>query len=188
VITRYHRLFGEESYFLTGTDEHGQKVQNAAEKRGVEPRQHCNEMVVHFQDLWKKLHINNDDFIRTIEQRHVVVVQHLLQKLWDSGDIYKDEYEGLYSVSEERFITEKEKEEGDFREVKKIKEVNYFFRMSKYQQKLINHIDQNPGFIKPQSRENEVIGFLRQELNDLCISRPKSRLSWGIHCHLIAIL
>ena len=180
VIARYHRLFGEEAHFLTGTDEHGQKVQGAAEKRGIEPRKHCDEMVVHFKDLWKKLHIENDDFIRTTEQRHRVVVQHLLQKLWDSGDIYKDEYEGLYSVSEERFITEKEMEEGDFREVKKIKEVNYFFRMSNYQQTLIDHIEQNPNFIKPQSRKNEVLGFLRQPLNDLCISRPKTRLSWGI--------
>ena len=180
VIARYHRMFGEEAHFLTGTDEHGQKVQGAAEKRGIEPRQHCNEMVVHFQHLWKKLHIENDDFIRTTEQRHTVVVQHLLQKLWDSGDIYKDEYEGLYSVSEERFITEKEYEEGDFREVKKVKEVNYFFKMSKYQQRLIDHVEKNPGFIKPQSRQNEVLGFLRQKLNDLCISRPKSRLSWGI--------
>ena len=128
----------------------------------------------------KKLHIQNDDFIRTTEKRHVAVVQKILQDVFDSGDIYEDEYEGLYSISEERFITEKEAESGDFRDIKKIKEKNYFFKMSQYQQPLIDHINKNPKFIQPEHRKNEVLGFLKKPLGDLCISRPKSRLNWGI--------
>ena len=180
VIARFHRSNGDEVYFLTGTDEHGQKIQEAAERRGVDPQTHVDEFVCNFQNLWEKLHIQYDDFIRTTEPRHTKPVQELLQELWNKGEIYADEYEGYYSVSEERFITEKEAEEGDFREVKKLKELNYFFKMSKYQDKLISHIENYPDFIKPSTRRNEVLGFLRKPLNDLCISRPKSRLNWGI--------
>lgn len=180
VLTRFHRKTGEDVFFLTGLDEHGQKVQQAAENRGVDPIDHCDEMAPRFLELWKKLHIQNDDFIRTTEKRHVAVVQKILQDVFDSGDIYEDEYEGLYSISEERFITEKEAESGDFRDIKKIKEKNYFFKMSQYQQPLIDHIHKNPKFIQPEHRKNEVLGFLKKPLGDLCISRPKSRLNWGI--------
>jgi methionyl-tRNA synthetase len=180
VMTRYHRLLGIESWFLTGTDEHGQKVQQAAEKRGVEAQVHCDEYVQRFQKMWQEMDITNDDFIRTTEPRHKTIVQKLLQQLYDQGDIYQAHYDGLYSVSEERFITQKEYEEGNFREVKKISESNYFFRMGKYQQPLIDYIKSHPEFIQPENRRNEILGFLNQELGDLCISRPKSRLSWGV--------
>ena len=180
VLTRFHRNSGEDVFFLTGLDEHGQKVQQAAEKHGVDPQKHCNEMAPRFLKLWENLHIQNDDFIRTTEKRHVDVVQHILQKVYDKGDIYEDEYEGLYSVSEERFITEKEAESGEFRDIKELKEKNYFFKMSNYQQPLIDHIKNNSDFIQPKHRKNEVLGFLKQPLEDLCISRPKSRLGWGI--------
>ena len=180
VLARYHRNAGRETFFLTGLDEHGQKVQQAAEDRGIEPQQHCDEMAPRFIDLWEKLHISYDDFIRTTENRHKKIVQMFLQKVYDAGDIYEDEYEGLYSVSEERFITEKEAESDEFRDIKKLKEKNYFFKMGKYQDALIDHIKSNPKFIQPEHRKNEILGFLRQPLNDLCVSRPKSRLNWGI--------
>tara|TARA_B100001029_G_C15050695_1_gene450512 strand:- start:137 stop:1648 length:1512 start_codon:yes stop_codon:yes gene_type:complete len=180
VLSRYHRSFGNEVYFLTGTDEHGQKVQEAAAKRNVEPRVHVDKFVQRFQDTWEKLNISNNDFIRTTEKRHTDRVREVLNILFEKGDIYLAEYEGLYSVSEERFITEKEAEEGSFRQIKKIKEKNYFFKMSNYQQNLIDYIKTNPNFILPKKRANEVLGFLKQPLNDLCISRPKSRLSWGV--------
>ena len=169
VLARYHRIMGDEVYFLTGTDEHGQKVQEAAEMRNVEPKNHVDEFVKRFQDLWKHLHISHDDFIRTTELRHTERVKELLNTLHEKDEIYLDEYEGLYSVSEERFVTEKEVEEGNFRQIKKLKEKNYFFRMSKYQDKLIDHIESHPEFIKPKSRWNEVLGFLKKPLNDLCI-------------------
>jgi len=180
VLSRYHRAEGNDVFFLTGLDEHGQKVQQAAAERGVKPKVHCDEMAPRFLELWEKLHISNDDFIRTTEDRHVKVVQDILQIVYNNGDIYKDEYEGLYSVSEERFITEKEAESGEFRDIKKLKEKNFFFKMSKYQQTLIDHINDNQNFIQPEHRKNEILGFLRQPLGDLCISRPKSRLNWGI--------
>ena len=180
VLSRYYRDMGRNVFFLTGLDEHGQKVQQAAESKGVTPIEHCNEMAPRFVDLWRKLHIQYDDFIRTTEKRHSTIVQSLLQKVYDKGDIYEDSYEGLYSVSEERFITQKEADSGDFRDVRKLKEKNYFFKMSKYQSRLIKHINDNPTFIQPEHRRNEVLGFLRSPLEDLCISRPKDRLNWGI--------
>ena len=122
VLARYHRIMGDAVYFLTGTDEHGQKVQEAAEMRNVEPKNHVDEFVKRFQDLWKRLHISHDDFIRTTEPRHTERVKELLNTLYEKDEIYLDEYEGLYSVSEERFVTEKEVEEGDFRQIKKLKE------------------------------------------------------------------
>ncbi len=180
VISRFHRALGDETYFLTGTDEHGQKVQQAAEKRGVSPQQHVDEYVVRFQEKWDALNIQYDQFIRTTQDNHKSVVSHLLQKLWDKGLIYKDTYEGWYSVAEERFLTDKEYEEGEWRDVKRLSESNYWFKMSAYQEDLITYIHDNPDFIQPTFRKNEVLGFLRQELGDLCISRPKSRLNWGI--------
>jgi len=180
VIARFYRQLNYDTFFLTGLDEHGQKVQEAASNRKVEPQDHCNEMAPRFMELWEKLHISNDDFIRTTEERHKKVVQEFLQLVFDKGDIYKDEYTGLYSVSEERFITEKEAESGIFRDIKELKEINYFFKMSNFQTQLIEHIENNNNFIQPAHRKNEILGFLKQPLSDLCISRPKSRLNWGI--------
>ncbi len=180
VLARFHRNAGSRVFFLTGLDEHGQKVQQAAEKRGLSPLDHCQDLAPRFLKLWKKLEIQYDDFIRTTESRHEKIVQYALQKIYDAGDIYSGEYEGLYSVSEERFITETEMESGQFWDVKKIKEKNWFFRMGKYHQRLREHIESHPDFIRPTFRRNEIRGFLRQPLGDLCISRPKARMSWGV--------
>jgi methionyl-tRNA synthetase len=180
VLSRYHRAIGDEVLFLTGLDEHGQKVMQAAQQRGLSPQAHCDDLGPRFLNLWKTLNIQYDDFIRTTQDRHKRIVQLVLQKVNDNGDIYTDEYEGWYSVAEERFITDAEYTSGLFRDVKKLKEKNYFFRMSKYQQKLIDYIQEHPDFIRPQHRKNEMLGFLRQPLGDLCISRPKSRMDWGI--------
>ena len=180
VLNRYYQSIGYDTFFLTGTDEHGQKVQEAANKNNISPKEHVDKVVKRFKNVWNKLDIKYNDFIRTTEKRHVERVKDILNDLYLKGEIYQNEYEGLYSVSEERFITEKEAEEGDFREIKKLKETNYFFKMSKYQKQLINHIKKNPDFIKPESRKNEILSFLKNDLQDLCISRPKKRLSWGI--------
>jgi methionyl-tRNA synthetase len=192
VMARYARLRGVETFFLTGTDEHGQKVQSAAEARGIDPQQHADEMVVRFQQAWERLNITHDDFIRTTETRHTRVVEAVLQDLWDRGEITRGEYEGWYCVPCERFWTEKDLVNGNGRghcrsncpdcdrAVERIVETNYFFRMSAYQDWLIEYINANPDFIQPEIRRNEVLGFLRRPLGDLCISRPTSRLSWGI--------
>ena len=180
VLSRYHRTIGEEVFFLTGLDEHGQKVKQAAEKRGLSPQAHCDDLAPRFINLWQKLDIRYDDFVRTTQERHKRIVQAVLQKVYEAGDIYMDEYEGLYSVAEERFITETEHSSGQFRDVKTIQEKNYFFRMGKYQQKLIAYINAHPDFIQPEHRRNEMLGFLKQPLGDLCISRPKARMDWGI--------
>ena len=185
VLARYHRLRGDAVFFLTGTDEHGQKVAKAAQERGLTPKAHADSMTVNFQKLWKKLEITNDAFIRTTDKEHVAVVQELLQKLFDQGELEQRTYEGWYCTPDERFWTEKEIVEGKCpdcgRPVERISESNYFFLMSKYQERLIAHIEQNPNYIRPDSRRNEVLGFLKsQTLGDLCISRPKARLAWGI--------
>jgi methionyl-tRNA synthetase len=185
VLARYHRAAGDDVWFLTGTDEHGQKVQKAAEKNGMTPIEQCNSTVVRFQELWKRLGITNDDFIRTTEERHWKIVQAIMQDLYDRDLIYKAEYKGYYCVACERFFTEKDLVDGKLcpdcqREVDTIVESNYFFRMSKYQDWLIQYITEHPDFIQPAFRANETLGFLRKPLEDLCISRPKSRLSWGI--------
>lgn len=183
VLARYHRFFDEDVYFLTGTDEHGQKCQQAAEKAGLTPQQHCDQMVVNFERAWKDFNISYDVFYRTTAPTHKLAVQKSLQQLFDKGDIYSATYEGWYSVSEEIFYTEKDLVDGKSptgREVTRVQEKNYFFKMSKYQQALIDHIEKNPTFIMPEAKKNEVLGFLRQPLGDLCISRPKARMSWGI--------
>ncbi len=186
VLARYHRLIGTPTHFLTGTDEHGQKVQQAAEKRGVTSQEHVDETVIRFQELWQQLEITNDDFIRTTEPRHKEVVQQILQDLFDRDEIYRADYDGWYCVTCERFFTEKDLNDGKCPEpgcgrvVERITESNYFFRMGKYQDWLIKYIEENPNFIQPDFRRNETLGFLKKELNDLCISRPKSRLAWGI--------
>ncbi|MCK4715175.1 MAG: methionine--tRNA ligase [Candidatus Marinimicrobia bacterium] len=184
VLSRFHRAQGDNVFFLTGVDEHGQKVQQAALKAGIKPKDHCDRMVVHFQKTWEKLEITNDFFIRTTDNYHKKAVQDVLQYLWDKGEIFEHEYGGYYCVGCERFYTAKELVDGKcpqhLKEPEYIKEKNYFFRMSKYQDWLIDYIHQNPDFIQPESRKNEVLGFLKNKLEDLCISRPKSRLSWGI--------
>lgn len=180
VLSRFHRVGGDEVFFLTGLDEHGQKVKQAAEKRGMPPQAHCDDLAPRFTDLWQRLDIRFDDFVRTTQERHKRIVQLVLQKVYEAGDIYVDEYEGWYSVAEERFITEEEYASGAFRDVKKLKEKNYFFKMSKYQKKLIEYIETHSDFLQPEHRKNEMLGFLRQPLGDLCISRPKSRMDWGI--------
>ena len=184
VLSGYNRLFGRKTYFLTGTDEHGQKVEAAAKKNNLDILDYCDSMVDKFKKAWVNLEISNDDFIRTTEERHKVVVQKILQEIYDKGEIYSDEYEGWYCVHEERFWTEKDLIDGNCpdckRPVSKITEKNYFFKMSKYRDWLIGYINEHPEFIQPDFRRNEVLGFLRQPLGDLCISRPKSRLTWGI--------
>jgi methionyl-tRNA synthetase len=184
VLTRYHQLAGDKTYLLTGTDEHGQKVQQAADKRGVLPQDHCDLYSKRFLEAWGQLNIGFDKFIRTTDPEHILYVQGVLAALWDKGQIYEQEYEGWYSVGEERFFTEKELVNGkdpiSGRPVEKIREKNYFFKMSTYQGWLIQYLEDHADFIQPEFRRNEVLGFLRQPLNDLCISRPKSRLAWGI--------
>lgn len=180
VLARFHRQSHDDVFFLTGLDEHGQKVMQAAQKRGLSPQAHCDDLAPRFLNLWQKLDIRYDDFVRTTQERHKRVVRDVLQKVYDAGDIYLNEYEGLYSVAEERFITQTEYDSGNFRDVKTLKEKNYFFKMSKYQKQLIDYIEAHDGFILPTSRRNEILGFLKQPLADLCISRPKSRMGWGI--------
>ena len=184
VYARYQRMCGHDVFFLTGTDEHGQKVQEAAGRQGRKPQEYVDEMVERFKGLWAVLNISNDDFIRTTEERHIKVVQGALDILYKKGEIYLDSYEGWYCLPDERFWMEKDLKEGKCpdcgRGVEHITESNYFFRMSKYQDWLIEYIKSHPDYIQPVSRKNEVLGFLRNPLGDLCISRPKSRLSWGI--------
>ena len=184
VYARYQRMCGHDVFFLTGTDEHGQKVQEAAGRQGRKPQEYVDEMVERFQGLWAVLNISNDDFIRTTEERHIKVVQGALDILYKKGEIYLDSYEGWYCLPDERFWMEKDLKEGKCpdcgRGVEHITESNYFFRMSKYQDWLIEYIKSHPDYIQPVSRKNEVLGFLQNPLGDLCISRPKSRLSWGI--------
>ena len=181
---RWRRLKGQPAYFLTGTDEHGQKVLDKAVERGMTPKDHCDDMVVHWKAMGTRFGISNDHFVRTTDPQHVACVKAVLQDLWDKGQIYKDTYVGWYSTSAERFWTEKDLVDGKCPDtgqpVTKIEESNYFFRMGSYQQQLIDHIEQNPEFIRPEKRKNEVLGFLRKELGDLCISRPKDRMAWGI--------
>ncbi len=184
VLARYHRLLDVPTHFLTGTDEHGQKVQQAAMNHGMTPQEQCDSTVVRFQELWDKLEITHDDFIRTTEPRHQVVVRQILQDLYERDEIYSAEYEGWYCVPCERFYTEKDLADDNCpecnRAVERLVERNYFFRMGKYQDWLVDYIQSNPDFIQPEHRRQETLGFLRRPLNDLCISRPKSRLSWGI--------
>ncbi|MCB9497753.1 MAG: methionine--tRNA ligase [Fibrobacteria bacterium] len=184
VLARWHRLLGHEVFFLTGTDEHGQKVQEAAQKAGRTPKEHVDATSERFREMGRLLGLSNDRFIRTTDPDHVSYVQDVLQKLWDKGEIYKSAYKGLYNVRDERFYSESDIREGrgpgPDEVVEEVEEVNYFFKMGSYQEKLLEQIQQNPDWIVPDFRRNEVSGFLRQPLGDLCISRPKSRLSWGI--------
>ncbi|MCB9779820.1 MAG: methionine--tRNA ligase [Alphaproteobacteria bacterium] len=184
VVSRWHRMNGRSVHFLTGVDEHGQKVLQAADKKGISPQQHVDEMVQPYQRLWQALGIRYDDFIRTTEPRHERVVQAVLQKLKDQGDLYEDVYEGWYSTSAERFWTEKDLVDGKCPDtgqpVEWVRETNWFFRMGKYADQLRDWLDRHPDFVQPESRRNEVLGYLKKDVGDLCISRPASRMSWGI--------
>ncbi len=183
-IARWHRLNGRSVKFLTGTDEHGQKVLRAAESRGRTPQEHVNLLVEPYKALWAALGIAYDDFIRTTEPRHQRVVGEMLTRLHENGEIYISPYSGWYSTSAERFWKDEELVDGKCPDtgqpVEWITERNYFFRMSAYQERLIRWIEEHPGCIRPENRANEVLGFLRKPLGDLCISRPKARLPWGI--------
>jgi methionyl-tRNA synthetase len=184
VLNRFHTLIGKETYFLTGTDEHGDKVVEAAAAAGKDPQSYADEISDLFRSAWPNLNISNDYFIRTTDELHKKVVRFILQKVYDAGDIYFSSYSGLYCVGCERFYTEKELVEGKCpqhdRPPVPREEENYFFKMSKYQDWLIDHIHKNPDFIRPERYRNEVLSFLSEPLEDLCISRPKTRLSWGI--------
>ena len=184
VLARWHRLSGRQVHFLTGVDEHGQKVLEAATRRGITPQEHVDAMVAPYKALWKRLLITNDDFIRTTETRHELVVQACLTRLKAQGDLYEDVYEGWYSTAAERFWTEKDLVDGKCPDtgqpVEWVQETNWFFRMGKYADQLRQWIEQHPGFIQPDSRKNEVLGYLRKDVGDLCISRPTARMSWGV--------
>jgi len=184
IVARFHRLAGIETFFLTGTDEHGDKIVEAATKAGESVKTYVDKISKTFRDAWPKLDVTNDYFIRTTDENHQETVKAILSRVYEKGDIYFSEYEGTYCVGCERFYTETELEDGrcpiHLTEPKLIREENYFFKMSKYQEWLIEHINRNPHFIRPERYRNEVLAFLREPLEDLCISRPKRRLSWGI--------
>jgi methionyl-tRNA synthetase len=184
-LARYHRQAGAEVLFLTGTDEHGQKIQEEAARRGIPPQELCDRMAARFQETWRDLDIGYDRFIRTTEEEHIGVVRAFLTRLHDRGLIYEDVYRGWYCVPEERYWTSKDlTPEGNCpncgRPVEEIEEKNYFFRMSRFRDDLVRHIEAHPDWIVPEVRRNEVLGFLQKPLSDLSISRPRTRVHWGI--------
>ena len=181
-MTRYKRMQGYETYFLTGSDEHGQKIERVAKAEGVTPIEYTDKIVATFQALWERLLISNDDFIRTTQPRHMEVVQKIFKTIYEKGDIYKSEYEGHYCTPCETFFTERQLVDGNCpdcgRPTEVIKEESYFFKMSKYQDQLLQYIEDHPDFIQPVARRNEMINFIKQGLEDLCISR--TTFDWGI--------
>lgn len=181
-VARYHRAKGEDVFFLTGSDEHGLKIQRKAAEKGITPIQYVDAIVANFKKLWKMLNISNNDFIRTSEERHHKVVQAVLQKIYDQGDIYKKNYEGLYCVPCESYWLERQLVDGKCpdcgRPVEKMAEESYFFKLSKYQDRILEYIETHPDFIQPVSRRNEMINFIKQGLEDLCITR--TTFDWGI--------
>src|SRR5262245_40183976 len=186
VIVRARRSFGQESFFLTGLDEHGQKVEQVAIREGKAPQTYCDELAQIWKAVAAKLDLSNDDFVRTTESRHKAVVQASLAKAQASGHFYKEIYRGFYSTREETFLTDKDRRpDGSFDpawgEVVELKEENYFFKLKDHQPWLIDYLEKNPSFVSPDHRRNEVLGFLKNNtLEDLCISRPVARLNWGI--------
>ncbi len=184
VLSRYHRMVGDDTFFVTGTDEHGDKIAEAAQSAGITPKEYADKISAQFRNLWPELFVTNDYFIRTTDPDHIETVRGILQKVYDAGDIYFGQYEGYYCVGCERFYMEKELVDGKCPDhqtkPEHRKESNYFFRMSKYQDWLIKHIQDHPDYIRPERYKNEVLAFLREPLEDLCISRPKTRLQWGI--------
>jgi methionyl-tRNA synthetase len=181
-LARWHRLLGDDVFFLTGTDEHGLKVQRAAEAHNVSPKQWADQTVARFQDAWKLLDISNDDFIRTTEPRHYAAVEQLLQACYDAGDIELGTYEGLYCVSCEAYYTEADLVDGNCpihgRPVEHVTEDNYFFKLSRYEQRLLDWYAEHPDFVQPETKRNEALGFIRSGLQDFSISRTS--ISWGI--------
>lgn len=181
-IARYKRLSDFDVFFLTGSDEHGQKIEQKAEEQGVTPIEYVDKIVAGFQNLWKRLNISNDDFIRTTQKRHEKVVQEVFKRIYEKGDIYKGAYKGLYCTPCESFWLERQLIDGKcpdcHREVKEVAEEAYFFKISKYADRLLEYIEANPDFIQPVSRRNEMINFIKQGLEDLCISRTS--FDWGI--------
>lgn len=181
-VARYHRAKGEDVFFLTGSDEHGLKIQRKAAEKGVTPIEYVDGIVANFKKLWKMLNISNNDFIRTSEERHHKVVQAVLQKIYEQGDIYKKNYEGLYCVPCESYWLERQLVDGKCpdcgRPVEKMAEESYFFKLSKYQDRILEYIETHPDFIQPVSRRNEMINFIKQGLEDLCITR--TTFDWGI--------
>ncbi len=185
VIARFRRQMGDSVHFLTGVDEHGQKVQASARQRGIPPQQYCDEVSAEFRALLPRLNISNDDFIRTTEERHKKVVRAVLQQLFDKGEIYQAEYKGFYSTRQEQFLQDKDRlPDGGwpeiFGEVTEITEANYFFKLRQYQEWLVDFLTKHENFIFPRYRQKQVLEFLKDPLNDLCISRPRERLEWGI--------
>ncbi|HMA67485.1 MAG TPA: methionine--tRNA ligase, partial [Desulfosalsimonadaceae bacterium] len=184
VARRFHDIQEQETFFLTGTDEHGDKIVKAARAEGLEPESYADRISNLFKELWPEYNIQPDHFIRTTDPEHVAVVQQILQEIYDAGEIYYSEYEGLYCYGCERFYTTRELIDGKCPDhgtcPEPIKESNYFFRMSRYQDWLIEYLTEHPETIQPERYRNEVLAFLREPLDDLCISRPKSRLTWGI--------
>ena len=184
VLTRFHRLDGYDAFFLTGTDEHGDKLMEACRENGEDPKAFVDKMSRAFRETWPRIQAEPNRFIRTTEPEHIAVVQKILQRVYDSGDIYFGEYGGYYCQGCERFVLERELVDGKCpqhdTEPKYISEQNYFFKMSNYQDWLVDHIKSNPGFIRPERYANEILAFLKDPLEDLCISRPRSRLDWGI--------
>ena len=181
-IARYKRLADFDVFFLTGSDEHGQKIELKAKEQNVTPIEYVDKIVAGFQNLWEKLNISNDDFIRTTQKRHEKVVQEVFRRIYEKGDIYKGAYKGLYCTPCESFWLERQLVDGKCpdcgREVKEVEEEAYFFKLSKYQDRLLKYIEENPDFIQPVSRRNEMINFIKQGLEDLCISRTS--FDWGI--------
>ena len=181
-LARFHRLKGEEVFFLTGSDEHGLKIQRKAQEKGITPIEYVDAIIANFKQLWNELNISNNDFIRTSEERHHKVVQDVLTKIFEQGDIYKKNYEGLYCVPCESYWLERQLVDGKCpdcgRPVEKMQEESYFFKLSKYQEWWLQFIEENPNFIQPASRRNEMINFVKQGLEDLCITR--TTFDWGI--------
>ena len=181
-IARYKRLSDFDVFFLTGSDEHGQKIEQKAQEQGVTPIEYVDKIVAGFQNLWKMLNISNDDFIRTTQPRHEKVVQEVFRRIYEKGDIYKGAYKGLYCTPCESFWLERQLVDGKCpdcgREVKEVAEEAYFFKISKYADRLLQYIEEHPDFIQPVSRRNEMINFIKQGLDDLCISRTS--FDWGI--------
>ena len=183
-LKRYHLMMGDDVRFLTGTDEHGQKIAETAQKTGADVRDLTARVTETFRETWKAIGINNDDFIHTTEPRHKTYVQKVLQRVFDTGDIQFSKYTGMYCVGCERYLTQNEIVDGlcpDHKTApRQMEESNYFFGMEKYRQRLLDHIQANPNWIRPRRYRNEILAMLKEPLEDLCISRPKTRLTWGI--------
>src|SRR6266403_2829323 len=186
VVARARRSLGQDVFFLTGLDEHGQKVQQAAVAEGKTPQVYCDDLAATWKAFARKLELSNDDFVRTTEPRHKQVVQAILSRLHARGHFYKQFYKGFYSTKEETFLTEKDRRpdgtfDAAYGEVIELEEENYYFKLKEHQPWLADYLERNPSFVAPESRRNEVLGLLKSNvLEDLCITRPVSRLNWGI--------